>query len=115
QDLALHQCLMWRTPGGVPRSWKLVRNDDPSVAEEVRVRPVVSSTVDVLVQAALEDGGIAATTEEIAGSSLARGDLVRVLPEWNVGQLDIFAAVASRHFMPHRVRAFLDFVSSRLR
>jgi DNA-binding transcriptional LysR family regulator len=114
-DLALHQCLMWRTPTGAPRSWTLARNDDPSVTREVRVRPVLSSTVDVLLLVALEDGGVAAASQEIAGSSLARGDLVRVLPDWNVGQLDIFAALASRHFIPHRVRAFLDFVTTSLR
>jgi DNA-binding transcriptional LysR family regulator len=115
EDLAGHQCLMWRTPGGAPRSWTLVRNDDPSEVREVKLRPVLSSTVDVLLQAALDDAGIVATTERIAGSPLARGDLVRVLQEWNVGRLDIFAALPSRHFIPHRARAFLDFVGSQVR
>lgn len=115
EELVKHQCLMWRTPGGAPRSWRLVRNDDPTEIREVRLRPVLSSTVDVLLQAALEDGGVVATTQRIAGSPLARGDLVRVLEDWNVGRLDIFAALPSRHFIPHRVRAFLDFVGSHVR
>jgi DNA-binding transcriptional LysR family regulator len=115
EDLVDHQCLMWRTPGGAPRGWAVARNADPSDVRQVKLRPAFSSTVDVLLQAALDDGGVVATTQRIAGSPLARGDLVRVLEEWNVGQVDIFAALPSRHFIPHRVRAFLDFVGSQVR
>jgi DNA-binding transcriptional LysR family regulator len=115
EDLVGHQCLMWRTPAGAPRGWTLVRNADPSDVREVKLRAVLSSTVDVLLQAALEGGGIVSTTQRIAGSPLARGDLVRVLEDWNVGRLDIFAALPSRHFIPHRVRAFLDFVGTQVR
>jgi DNA-binding transcriptional LysR family regulator len=41
---------------------------------------------------------------------LAAGTLLRVLPEWTLGQLSVSLAYQSRDLTPGRVRAVIDFI-----
>lgn len=46
----------------------------------------------------------------MVSQSLRDGRLVRVLPQWHGGVLQIYAAMPSRKHVPTRTRAFMDFL-----
>lgn len=106
EDLPGHDllCLLRRTGGPVP--WVLTR-DKVSWSREVAAR-LTANSPDLLVRMALAGGGIAATSELFSGPYLASGELVAVLPEWNLPEVTGWAVFPGRRLMPAKTRAFLD-------
>ncbi len=58
--------------------------------------------------------GIGTLPDFVSSAPVARGDLVRVLPDWALPAPEIFAVTASRLGMDARVTAFLDHLSAAL-
>ena len=58
--------------------------------------------------------GIAAADEVMASSFLASGELQRVLPDWTIRAIPIYAVTATKVY-PYKTRLFLDFVQAALR
>jgi DNA-binding transcriptional LysR family regulator len=56
--------------------------------------------------------GIAQVLEVAVKPILETGALVKLLPEWSDERFPIYAVYPSRNYVPPKVRAFLDFVSS---
>lgn len=65
----------------------------------------------LLLRATLEGAGIAMLPTFAAAPHIAKGRLVRVLPEWEPAQLSLFAVYASRRNLPAATRAFIDFAA----
>ncbi len=59
--------------------------------------------------------GIGTLPDFVSNPAEARGDLVRVLPDWELPAPDIFAVTASRLGMDAKVTAFLDHLRRALR
>ena len=59
--------------------------------------------------------GIGTLPDFVANLPEARGELVRVLPEWELPAPDVFAVSASRLGMDAKVTAFLDHLRAALR
>jgi len=59
--------------------------------------------------------GIGTLPDFVSNEPVARGDLVRVLPDWELPAPEIFAVTASRLSMDAKVTAFLDHLRSALR
>ncbi len=59
--------------------------------------------------------GIGTLPDFVSNASEARGDLVRVLPDWELPAPEIFAVTASRLGMDAKVTAFLDHLRAALR
>jgi DNA-binding transcriptional LysR family regulator len=115
-DLAAHDCLRLRLPGGRRDLWRLWPDGGARAPTELRLRPALwSNHVETLLRAALEGAGIAAVTAPLVAPDLASGALLRVLAPWNAGRVDVWAALPSRRFVPRRTRVFLDFVVERMR
>lgn len=111
QDLAIHDGLL---TGPAATTWRLSQGDDDD-AIEVTPRPrMVADESVVLLQAATADLGITCLPEAMCRDAVARGSIVRVLPEWSAG------SVTTTLLMPHRrgqlpaVRAVVDFLCARL-
>ncbi|WP_198598370.1 LysR substrate-binding domain-containing protein [Mangrovicella endophytica] len=82
---------------------------------EVRVRPRFSSnSLSVVLQMALQGGGIAFLPELTMGRKLGSGELVRVLPEWQGDEGVLHFAFISRRGMLPSVRLFIDFAHEEL-
>ena len=115
-DLTQHVCLRHKTPNGRHRLWRMWREDEPGVAEEVEVRPVLlTNHPDTLLRAALDGTGITEVPMEMVAPYLMRGELVRVLMPWITVHLVLYAALPSRKFIPQRSRVFLDYLMERTR
>jgi DNA-binding transcriptional LysR family regulator len=110
-DLAAHDCVMFRADQGRTR-WTLT---GPSGDETVEVRgPISADDFAFVHQAALRGVGIALLPQFIAQASVARGELVRVLPE-RLGLRGLWHLVyPSSRYLPRRAALFRDFVLSEL-
>lgn len=77
----------------------------PSSAAALR-----SSHVDTNYAAALAGMGITGLPSFVAEDALLEHALERVLPDWRLFSLTLWAAMPSRKHLPARTRAFLDFL-----
>ncbi|QRM57244.1 LysR family transcriptional regulator [Sinorhizobium sp. BG8] len=92
----------------------LVRFD--KTVEEVPIKPVLkTNNAHVIIDALLRGRGIGQVQRNLVTDPLAKGDLVRVLPDYAVKPTEAFLAYPSTKFMRPVVRAFTDFVMPRLR
>ena len=75
--------------------------------------PMALSTMhlDTLYHAALAGMGIAAVPSFVAEEGLRNGRLERVMPDWRVMTLSIYAAMPTRLHIPARTRVFIDFLT----
>ena len=75
--------------------------------------PMALSTMhlDTLYHAALAGMGIAAVPSFVAEEGLRNGRLERVMPDWRVLTLTLYAAMPTRLHVPARTRVFIDFLT----
>ncbi len=79
---------------------------------KVGLRPPVLSTaqLEVLYAAAVNGMGVAGLPTFMVADAVRDGRLVRVLPQWHGGALQLYAAMPTRKHVPARTRAFMDFL-----
>ena len=68
----------------------------------------------VIKQAALAGLGIAAIPDELCRDELARGELVSLLPEWQLPGAHLYIVYTSRRGLIPAVRSFIDYAAERL-
>lgn len=66
--------------------------------------------IDICFAAARAGLGIAGLPSYVIGHALRQGELERVLPEWRLFDMALWAGLPSRRHLPARTRAFLDFL-----
>lgn len=88
-------------------------DDEPS-GESITLVPAkpALSTIhsDTMYAAALAGMGIAGLPSYVVEDALLEHALERVLPEWRVLTLRLYAAMPTRKYVPARTRAFIDFL-----
>ncbi|TFW31857.1 LysR family transcriptional regulator [Massilia horti] len=105
-DLIEHDllCLLHRGSGGI--SWELTRGKQRWERElPARLR---ANSPDLLTRIACGGAGIAASSDLFADKFVRKGELVRVLPEWEMPSVVGWAVFPGRRLMPAKTRAFLD-------
>jgi DNA-binding transcriptional LysR family regulator len=89
-------------------------DDAAASAESVTLtprRPVMGTVhTDTLYAAALHGLGIAGLPSFVAEDALLEHALERVLPQWHVFAVTLYAATPTRKHMPARTRALIDFL-----
>ncbi len=112
RDLAHHDTLM-PTPPSEQRelTFKPAWGDgDPEVVELRALPPLMTTHSDTLYAAALAGLGIAGLPSFMAEDALMEQALERVLPQWHMQTVTLFAAMPTRKHVPMRTRAFVDFL-----
>nr|WP_295784489.1 LysR family transcriptional regulator [Rhodoferax sp.] len=116
EDLLLHDGLL-PDVAAVKRELTLYRGVNGSTGAtrrilKVSLRPPVLSTaqLEVLYAAAVSGMGVAGLPTFMVADALREGRLVRVLPGWHGGALQLYAAIPTRKHVPARTRAFIDFL-----
>jgi DNA-binding transcriptional LysR family regulator len=111
-DLADHDTLMPIAP-----SEQRELGFDPATGQGARVvvelknaPPLATLHTDTLYAAALAGLGIAGLPSFIAEDALMEQALERVLPQWHLRTVTLFAAMPTRKHVPMRTRAFVDFL-----
>jgi DNA-binding transcriptional LysR family regulator len=111
-QLTEHQALDYA--GELDRNtWELVGPAGEIVRAELKARLVCHDFI-VLRTAVLADLGIARLPESVVREDLKRGELSRVLPQWNTPQGIVHVVFPSRRGMLPAVRAFIDFLAQHL-
>jgi DNA-binding transcriptional LysR family regulator len=105
-DLLKHDllCLLSRNGGAQP--WILTRGKT-QWSRDLPARMTANSP-DLLARIACTGAGIAASSDLFATPFVKKGDLVRVLPEWDLPTVTGWAVFPGRRLMPAKTRAFLD-------
>jgi DNA-binding transcriptional LysR family regulator len=105
-DLLRHDllCILSRTGGAAP--WVLQRGK-VRWERELTAR-LTANSPQLLAKIACRGTGIAASTDFIVSKHVSRGELVRVLPEWDMPVATGWAVFPGRRLMPAKTRAFLD-------
>lgn len=110
-DLSSHAGLVY---GNVSEAqqWRLLDTQGRihSVKLPARIR---ANNGDILLQAALAGLGVLAIPTFISYQSLARGELVALLPDYHVPSTTAYAVYSSRRHLPLRVRALIEFLAQR--
>lgn len=106
-DLAGHQLLAF---AGAAQPWTLT--DASGNVARIAVRGMLAvDAIPALHAAAVAGAGIAAFTERTARTELARGGLVRVLPQYHAGVSHYYALYPQTRHLAPKVRAFIDFMA----
>jgi DNA-binding transcriptional LysR family regulator len=93
-----------------PRLWRFI--DAAGRAHEVRVSGSLhANSGDALRSAALRGLGVINEPDFLLNDALERGDLVRILPEFQAGGGDIWAVYPSRRHLSLKVRLFVDHIA----
>ena len=112
RDLTSHACIGWRWPGHeTPYKWEFLESGKWF---EVAVEgPVISSSKEFAVQAALEGLGIAFATEHFIAPHIASGRLVPLLEPWSAPFPGFYLCYPSQRQMAPPLRAFIDAIRAR--
>ncbi|KAF1711690.1 LysR family transcriptional regulator [Pseudoxanthomonas sacheonensis] len=109
EDLLRHDCLTHHFVG--KSLWQLRRNGrDIAVAVGGSIS---ANEASVLLQAVRADAGIAMLPTYQLAPLIRSGELIPVLPDYEVPPMGIYGVYASRRQMPTLVRSFLDFLGER--
>jgi DNA-binding transcriptional LysR family regulator len=109
EDLAAHACLGY-TLSGTGAQWRL---EGPGGTVVVPVSgPIRADNGDMLRLAAASGAGIVLQPQFIVGDDLAAGRLVRVLPDWQSGEMGVYAVYPSRKHLSAKVRTFVDLLAA---
>ncbi len=111
-DLANHNCLDYTLS---PRrdEWQFARGEE---RVNVRVRGNLHvNNGDMIALAAAQGLGVALSPAFIVHDALRRGDLVRVLPEWQLPDIGVYAVYPAGRSLPAKTRSLIDFLAERFR
>jgi len=96
------------TPGA--SVWEFSRNGQ-RIAVPIRPR-MQTYNAELRMQAALAGLGIARVPMTAAEAEIAQGRLVRVMPDFPLPPLRVFALLPDRRLQPRKVRAFMEAIES---
>lgn len=115
QDLQQHDMISAKLPELTfcPISGQADDGRDTVTIPLNKTSPVLSTGHLETTHAATVAGlGVGGFPSYVIAHDLANGALVRVLPQWQLFQLGMYAAIPSRRHLPARTRVFLDFLVS---
>jgi DNA-binding transcriptional LysR family regulator len=105
-DLLNHDLLCILSRAGGAAQWVLERGKT-RWERPVRAR-LTANSPELLAKIACGGTGIAASSDLFVGPMLKKGELVRVLPDWDLPAAKGWAVFPGRRLMPAKTRAFLD-------
>jgi DNA-binding transcriptional LysR family regulator len=109
-DLGQHDCIL-QSYMAQPAIWRLISGES-SVDVDVRGR-LSTNNVSMTLRFVEQGYGIAPLAPSIARPAFDTGMVRRVLDDWSFPPMPVHAVMTSR-LVPARVRAFVDFLASRL-
>lgn len=105
-DLQQHVCIRYRFPSGKMYDWEFER-DGEAVSAMVE-GPITLDSQELMVEAALQDCGLAYVCEDRVSSHLQAGSLIRCLEDWCPSADDLFLYYPSRRHLSAGLRILID-------
>jgi len=92
--------------------WRL---EGPGGTVTVRTNPIIhSNNGDTCREVAVAGQGIILQPEFVVGDDISTGRLVELMPDYQAGNLGVYAVYPSRRYMPPKIRALIDFLVEQL-
>ncbi len=113
QDLARdkHECLLFRDPAsGMPFPWEFHRGKK-IITVPVTGRLIINDALTHL-EACLAGMGVGQVFELGIESLLKTRKLINLFPDWSDEVFPLYVYHTSQHFVPAKLRAFLDFLAT---
>lgn len=111
-ELARHRCIVHRQNDDAYGVWRFLIDGRTEI---VKIHGVLSSNDGAIVQGWAIDGqGIVIRSEWDVAKYLESGQLQRILPDFTLPSADLYAYYPSKHHLPTRVRAFINFLVEKL-
>ncbi|HHQ4939697.1 TPA: LysR family transcriptional regulator [Aeromonas veronii] len=108
EDLKQHDCLIYTL---TQPEWHFKRGSEQ---QSIRPQgPLRANNGVALTRAACDDQGIILQPTFIVGEALRSGQLISLLPEWDKGDVGLYAVYPHRRFVSAKVRCFIEFVQER--
>lgn len=108
KDLSKHQCLFIREADESYGTWHFHQGQK---AETIKVHgPLTSNDGESVIKWALEGRGIMVRSIWDAAQYLSSGQLMEILPDWDLPSADIYAVFPTRNNLSAKTRAFVDFL-----
>ncbi|WP_350616373.1 LysR family transcriptional regulator [Pseudomonas sp. HY7a-MNA-CIBAN-0227] len=106
EDLARHNCLTHSYFG--KSLWHFEEDGEP-VSVQVQGN-ITANEASTLLKVTLAGAGVAMLPSYQAGDYIRSGELIRLLPDAEPRQMNMYAVYASRKHMPSALRSLLDFL-----
>lgn len=107
-DLVQHDVLSILSRHGGPAPWVLMRGKQRW--ERALPARLMANSPELLARLAASGAGVAYSAITFAQPYMQAGELVRVLPEWEMPGARAWAVFPSRKLMPAKTRAFLEMI-----
>lgn len=107
EDLLRHACLNF--PHEYLRRWTI--EGSQGVMDIPIKSNMVSNNAELLRQSAVLGMGIVMRPSFMLHDDLTTGRLVRLLPDYQLGQVVVYMVYPSRRFLPAKVSSFADFIN----
>lgn len=104
-DLMTHSSVRMLSGRGAAIPWKLTRGKESW--ENVPPGRLTINSPSVIHQLLLEGAGIGVLPDYFAEEDVRRKRLVRVLPEWSLPVVPVWAVMPMRRYLPAKTRVFL--------
>jgi len=111
-DLAVHTGLRLITSNGETQPWQLSRGSERWAGAPTG--PLAVNSVGLQRELASHGLGIVGLSERYAASFVQRGLLERVLPDWRLPSMTVWAVTPGRRLQPTRVSAFVEMLKAAL-
>jgi len=105
-ELSAHNCLMYSYSSNKDQ-WQFNKKEE-QVCIHVEGNYRVNNS-EALMQAVMKGLGIGRLPSFVAGDALRDGSLINLFPEYRMPAKKVYAIYPERHYLPAKVRAFLDF------
>ncbi len=110
EDVSSHACLNFSFEQ-LRHRWPIEGPDDTTVHIPVTSK-MISNNGELLRQCAMAGMGIVIRPSFSLSDDLISGRLVRLLPDYHLGQMSVMMVYPSRRLLSATVRSFVDFISS---
>jgi DNA-binding transcriptional LysR family regulator len=112
-DLSNHTCLQLVTPAFPPDRWLF---DGPGGQETVSLGPApfTVNVAEAMAVAICEGMGVGVLPTSSALPALRAGTIVRVLPQYTMQMLNMFALYSSRQYLDAKIRTWVEFLREEL-
>ena len=110
EDLAQHQCIRSRTPGGRPYRWEFERRGNAMTVDVPG--PLMLNRTELMVEAATRGLGIGFVPERLAKPYLKSGALRVLLEDWCPAYPGMYLYYPGHRLVPPGLRAFIDVMKS---
>ena len=105
EDLGQHQCVLLQARNN-EAEWHLI-----SGRRSIKLRvsgPVAAHDVEAVSAFTYRGHGIGFLPSTYCDAQIARGELIRLLPEWSSPEIFVHAVYPTRRFLPSKLQVFLD-------